>query len=161
MLIGQPGGSADRAKAVVVEATPRVRTNHPQWTVNNLNAIAQSGTKVRISGWLMLDPEHPEQLAQTRGTLWEVHPIMQIDVLQGGQWVPLDNGSVPQGGLSSSSGSNTSSNTGRASGGATCPNISASCNDLTCDQAKACLAAGDTGLDGNGDGIACNSKCAK
>lgn len=59
-LIGQPGGSSDRAQAVVVEATPRVRANHPQWTVNTLNAIAQAGTKVRISGWLMLDPEHPE-----------------------------------------------------------------------------------------------------
>jgi hypothetical protein len=97
-LIGQPGGSSDRAHAVVVEATPRVRANHPGWTVNKLLSLAQAGTKVRISGWLMLDPEHPEQLGQTRsslatrGTLWEIHPIMQIEFSQGGRWIPLDNG---------------------------------------------------------------------
>ena len=41
-------------------------------------------------GWSMLDQEHPEQLNQTRGTLWEIHPIMQIEVQQNGSWVPLD-----------------------------------------------------------------------
>ncbi len=156
-MIGHAGGSADRAQSVVVEATPRVRTNHPQWTVNNLIAIAQAGTKVRISGWLMLDPEHPEQLAQTRGTLWEVHPVMQIEISQNGQWVALDNGSVPQAGNNTSKSTTSAGNTGNAS----CPDIHASCSQLTCDQAYACLAAGDTALDGNGDGIPCNSQCAK
>jgi hypothetical protein len=90
-LIDHPGGSADRVSAVVVEATPRVRANHSSWTVSQLNKLATAGTKVRISGWLMLDPEHPEQLQQTRGTLWEIHPIIKIDVYQGGTWVSLDN----------------------------------------------------------------------
>jgi hypothetical protein len=90
-LLGSPGGASARTGAVVVEATPRVRANHPGWTVNALNSMAQSGTKVRISGWLMLDPEHPEQLGQTRGTLWEVHPIIEIEVAQGNQWIKLDN----------------------------------------------------------------------
>ncbi len=88
-LLGQPGGMSDRASAVVVEATPRVRVNHPGWTVNALEAIASAGTRVRISGWLMLDPEHPEQLQNTRGTLWEVHPIMKIEEQSGGGWVSL------------------------------------------------------------------------
>jgi hypothetical protein len=39
----------------------------------------------------MLDQEHPEQLGQTRVTLWEIHPIMQVDVDKSGQqWVKLD-----------------------------------------------------------------------
>ena len=46
--------------------------------------------RVRISGWLMLDPEHPDQVGKTRGTIWEIHPIMQIEVNQNGQWTPLD-----------------------------------------------------------------------
>jgi hypothetical protein len=71
--------------------TPRVRANHPGWTVARLNAIAQAGTKVLVSGWLMLDPEHPDQVGQTRGTIWELHPVMQLDVLQNNQWVQLDN----------------------------------------------------------------------
>jgi hypothetical protein len=45
---------------------------------------------VRISGWTMLDPEHPDQVDNTRGTIWEIHPIMQIEVQQQGRWVALD-----------------------------------------------------------------------
>jgi hypothetical protein len=90
-IIDHPGGSSDRIGSIVVEATPRVRVNHPGWTVGALNNLAQNGTQVLISGWLMLDPEHPDQVGQTRGTIWEIHPVMRIDVAQNGQWVPLDN----------------------------------------------------------------------
>jgi len=90
-MIRSPGGASARTEAVVVEATPRVRANHPGWTVSALNSIAKKGTRVRISGWLMLDPEHPDQVGQTRGTIWEIHPIIQIEVQQGSQWVTLDN----------------------------------------------------------------------
>jgi hypothetical protein len=38
---------------------------------------------------LMLDPEHPEQLGKTRGTLWEIHPVMRIEVRRGGRWGDL------------------------------------------------------------------------
>jgi hypothetical protein len=38
----------------------------------------------------MLDPEHPEQLGKTRGTLWEIHPIMKMEVERGGRWVDLE-----------------------------------------------------------------------
>ena len=130
-MLGQPGGLADRAQAVVVEVTPRIRANHPQWTVNTLTAIAQAGTSVRISGWLMLDPEHPEQLAKTRGTLWEIHPIMQIEISQNGQWVALDNGSVPQGGSSSSSDNSPGAVPtvkGSTSGTASCPGMNLTCS---------------------------------
>jgi len=88
-MLGQSGGMGDRPNAVVVEVTPRVRADHPAWTVNALSGIASAGTRVRISGWLMLDPEHPEQLQQTRGTLWEVHPIIKIEVQSGGGWTSL------------------------------------------------------------------------
>src|SRR5579859_6730438 len=90
-LIDHPGGSADRNGSIVVEATPRVRANHPGWTVSRLLGLAQNGTKVRISGWLMFDQDHPEQLNDTRGTLWEIHPIMRIDVQTGNGWTALDN----------------------------------------------------------------------
>ena len=58
---------------------------NPSWTKANLNKIR--GQKVRITGWLMYDFEHPPQVGKTRGTLWEVHPVMKIEVLQDGQWV--------------------------------------------------------------------------
>jgi hypothetical protein len=41
----------------------------------------------------------------------------------------------------------------------TCPNINATCSQLTCEQAYACLAAGNRRLDGDGNGIPCQSVC--
>lgn len=82
-----------RANAVVVEVTPRVRAQHPNWQPDS-QITGLAGHHVRISGWVMMDQEHPEQLHKTRGTLWEVHPVMKIEVEQGGQWVDLDGSSL-------------------------------------------------------------------
>ncbi len=84
--------SADdgRDKSIVVEVTPRIRVNHPAWNLAALRKIAKEKDRVRISGWLMLDPEHPDQVGKTRGTIWEIHPIMKIEVDQNGGWVTLD-----------------------------------------------------------------------
>ncbi|MFN8498378.1 MAG: hypothetical protein U0641_11030 [Anaerolineae bacterium] len=84
------GANGDRAQSVVVEVTPRIHAQHPAWTTALLGQIVKNDNKVRISGWSMLDQEHPEQLGQTRGTLWEIHPIMQIEVQDGGKWITLD-----------------------------------------------------------------------
>jgi hypothetical protein len=75
--------------AIVVELTPRVHKDHPNWTTANLTP---SGPKpsFRISGWLMFDPDHPAHLGHFRQTLWEVHPVMKIEVEQGGVWKDLD-----------------------------------------------------------------------
>jgi hypothetical protein len=80
----------DRSHSIVVEVTPRVRANHPKWQTDALGQIVKKDERVRISGWLMLDPEHPDQVGKTRGTIWEVHPITQIEVQQSGKWIPLD-----------------------------------------------------------------------
>ena len=53
---------------------------------------------------------------------------------------------------------NTSPWDGRASN-FTCPDTSATCGDLTCAQAFACLREGNTRLDGDGDGVPCASVC--
>lgn len=86
-LIKSPGD--DRTRSIVVETTPRVRVNHSTWTTEALDRIAKSKQRVRISGWLFMDPEHPDQVGQTRGTIWEIHPIMKIEVQQQGNWVPF------------------------------------------------------------------------
>ena len=79
----------DRTQSIVVETTPRVRPSHPTWTLKALENFAKNKQRVRISGWLMLDPEHPDQVGKTRGTIWEIHPIMKIEVQEGGSWKPL------------------------------------------------------------------------
>ncbi len=83
-----------REQSIVVEASPRVRSVHPAWTINRFSQLASRRERVRISGWLMMDPEHPDQVGKTRGTIWEIHPIMQVETISGGQWRPLDNGTT-------------------------------------------------------------------
>lgn len=78
-----------REVSIVIEPTPRSRANH-QWTLAKLRPFIDNQTPVRISGWVFFDPEHPDQLGLTRGTLWEIHPVMQIEIWQNNSWVPLD-----------------------------------------------------------------------
>jgi hypothetical protein len=76
--------------SIVVEVTPRVRKDHPNWTTARLDPLVHTSTPVRISGWLMFDPDHPAHLGVFRATLWEIHPITKIEVRQGGVWKSLD-----------------------------------------------------------------------
>ncbi|GAC1516588.1 MAG: hypothetical protein NVS1B4_12350 [Gemmatimonadaceae bacterium] len=87
--------------SIVVETTPRVRPNHPAWTLDGMKQLAANGDSVRVSGWLMFDPEHWDQMWQYRGaadttgikarvTLWEIHPITKIEVRRNGVWESLD-----------------------------------------------------------------------
>ena len=82
--------SDDRAtRGVVIEFTPRVRARHPTWTLEALEALARQKVRVRISGWTMLDPEHPDEVGESRGTIWEIHPVMRVETQQGGSWKEL------------------------------------------------------------------------
>jgi hypothetical protein len=77
--------------SIVVEITPRVRVRHPAWTSDRLEALVTRQPRIRVRGWLMLDQMHPESIGGSRATLWEVHPIMQIDWrAPHGRWVSLD-----------------------------------------------------------------------
>lgn len=80
-----------KAKGIVVETTPRVRVAHP-WTPDMLAGAVAHRDSVRISGWLLYDPEHFAQTANydshpvanpVRATLWEIHPITRIEVFDG------------------------------------------------------------------------------
>jgi len=83
------GPEEEKSKSIVTEVTPMIRAKHSEWNIRNLNQIAKNKKKVRISGWLMFDQEHPEDIGKSRGTIWEIHPIMKIEVLQEGKWVVL------------------------------------------------------------------------
>jgi hypothetical protein len=86
--------SKGRDQSIVIETSPRVQVHHPQWTLDRIRRLARSKEKVRISGWLMMDPEHPDQIGKTRGSIWEIHPVMQIETRELGGWTPLDNGTT-------------------------------------------------------------------
>jgi hypothetical protein len=74
-------GKKHKGEAVVVETTPRVRKNHPNWHLDVLRRWVNKDQPVRISGWLLLDPEHQGDIAKGyRSTIWEIHPITHIEV---------------------------------------------------------------------------------
>lgn len=82
------------AQAVIVETTPRVRAGH-KWDHNVLQRWVNQNTPVRISGFLMLDPEHRDVVGSERETVWEIHPITKIEVCKAAscteaQWADLD-----------------------------------------------------------------------
>lgn len=81
------------ANAVIVETTPRIRKER-KWDFSVLERYVGKGP-VRISGFLMLDPEHRSQVGTARETVWEIHPVMKIEVCDTpscteGQWKDLD-----------------------------------------------------------------------
>ena len=79
-----------RSQSMLAEVTPRIRMTH-RWTINSIHAlIMDRHVTVRLSGWLYFDPEHPGDLGLDRSTLWEINPVMQIEVLNKDRWVPLD-----------------------------------------------------------------------
>jgi hypothetical protein len=80
----------DRTASIVVEMIPALRAQHLNWTIETLNLIHREKYRVRVSGWLLLDPDHPDQVGRTRGTIWEIHPVTRFEVEQSGQWLPLD-----------------------------------------------------------------------
>lgn len=79
-----------RDKSVVMEISPRTLPAHPNWQLRTLERLATDHARVRMSGWMMWDSEHPDQVGETRGTLWEIHPIHRIEVWSDGAWRDLD-----------------------------------------------------------------------
>jgi hypothetical protein len=79
----------NKKKAIVVEVTPRLRHANPNaFDLVQLRQWAHDGQPVTVSGWLLLDPDHPTDASGTtrkkpsRGTIWEVHPVMRIEQAQ-------------------------------------------------------------------------------
>jgi hypothetical protein len=83
-----PDPSDDRSASIVAEVTPRMQAIRSGWDSDSLAGLV--GKQVRISGWLLMDQEHPEQIGQTRATLWEIHPITHIEVNNGVGWESID-----------------------------------------------------------------------
>ena len=78
-----------RAQAVVAEVTPRGLSSNRSWRLRCLKRLADRGARVRLTGWLMRDPEHPDQLGKTRGGLWAIPPVTTLEVFSGGRGIEL------------------------------------------------------------------------
>lgn len=85
-------GDDPLAKSIVAAVSPRALAGHKEWTVENLQKLAQRKSRIRISGWTLINPEHPAEIGKTTSTLWEIHPVTAIDVQDGKAWKTWDGG---------------------------------------------------------------------
>lgn len=87
-FIKEPGD--ERSQAILAEVTPRVRLGR-KWTLDLIRSvILDDHLPARLSGWLFFDPFHPNDVGRIRATLWEIAPVMQIEVFKDGRWLPLE-----------------------------------------------------------------------
>jgi len=94
--------NAEKSKSFVVEMTPRVRLQHPGWTLEKLRALIprRAWTMVRVGGLMTFDSEHWNFVRDgKRATVWEIHPVFQFWVCSTGAncnpsqqegWILLD-----------------------------------------------------------------------
>ena len=116
-LVADPSETED--KAVVVEPTPRTKRRNAGWAPAAAMGLAvrrsagsprneNGAPRVRVTGFLMLDPVHPTHIKGGcaiypnchatkffRATLWEVHPVTRIEVFQNNVWVDMNNIAPP------------------------------------------------------------------
>jgi hypothetical protein len=79
-----------RSQAVIAISTPQTRLGHT-WSADFIrDSLIEGRVLVRLSGWLYFNPASPQEVGRTRATLWEITPLMQIEVFQDGRWNPLD-----------------------------------------------------------------------
>jgi len=89
VYIGDETGETT-ADAVIAEVSPRWRAVNPSWTAANLQSLATAQTQVRLTGWLLYDQEHWNMIHEhERATLWEIHPITNVQVHTSQGWVGL------------------------------------------------------------------------
>jgi hypothetical protein len=87
-LAGAP--SDPRERAMLVEVAPGTRKQHPKWLARSFERVIKERLPVRVSGLLLLDPDHPEEMSRVRATTWEIHPAAVIEVRQAGVWRDFD-----------------------------------------------------------------------
>jgi hypothetical protein len=84
------GTDDDAASSAIVEVTPRWRSTSPTWNASDIQELVTSGAQVRITGFLLYDQEHWDMISKgQRSTLWEIHPITNIEVQTKSGWMEL------------------------------------------------------------------------
>lgn len=84
-----------KAQSTIVEMTPRWRSVNPNWNANNQEVgfgfiHRLIGKKIRVTGWLLFDQDHVNNVGDWRATVWEIHPVTVFEYQQAdGSWKEL------------------------------------------------------------------------
>ncbi len=78
-----------KEKALVAEAIPFWQEHFPKWLITTFDTLAAHKTTVRISGRVMWDEDHPDDVGKFRGSLWEIHPMTKFEYFENNIWREL------------------------------------------------------------------------
>ncbi len=98
----KPTLTAAECCSVTAEFTPRVRLDHPNFTMEKLNRLIDPAWKssgktapngkllVRVTGLLMFDSQHFLENPLKRDTNWEIHPVLKLEYCADGETCGAD-----------------------------------------------------------------------
>lgn len=75
-----------RSSSIIAEVTPRMKAVKPSWKIENFVKLSNKRTKVRVTGWLLWDEEHGDEVGRSRGSQWEIHPMTKFEIFEKGEW---------------------------------------------------------------------------
>ncbi len=80
-----------RDRQVVTEVTPHFQPPKTGWSHEALLDLCRRQVRVRISGWLLHDFQHVQDVGDWRASAWEIHPVTQIEMEDAEQhtWRPV------------------------------------------------------------------------
>lgn len=131
-----------------IKAGASVNVRSGPGTTYKILGTLKPGTKITVTG--ANDKKDWLEIEYKGGTGWVAQFLTTTSAPK------VSSGAVDSGGAAAGSGAATST---PAPNGPTCPSLSYTCSQLTCEQAYACLAAGNGGLDRDGDGKPCETQC--
>ncbi|MEI8134660.1 MAG: hypothetical protein WCH46_06220 [bacterium] len=79
----------NKNEGIVIEATPFWKEHFPSWQLITFEKLAFEHARVRVTGWLLWDQEHGDEVWKSRGSLWEIHPITKFEIYTGDGWHEL------------------------------------------------------------------------
>jgi hypothetical protein len=82
--------NAKLSECAIVEVTPRFYKAHPDWILIGTRGSKLQGHIVEFTGWMFFDAEHKQNAVNTnpgnakdwRATCWEIHPVVDIKVIE-------------------------------------------------------------------------------
>ncbi len=69
-----------RGGQLVTEVTPHFQPPKTGWSHEALLDLCRRQVRVRISGWLLHDYQHVQDVGDWRASAWEIHPVTTIEV---------------------------------------------------------------------------------
>jgi hypothetical protein len=81
-------------KSLIAEAIPYWQEQFSKWLLPIFDTLAVHKSLVRISGRVMWDEDHPDDLGKYRGSLWEIHPMTKFEYSTGSEWHELALGNM-------------------------------------------------------------------